>query len=81
MLPTSFFSRHGVQHPLGAGFSGAQDHLPQLLDEQTALSAVARVPASVMREVFLNGTPDEVVDQAAESAVPFTKVLSGLKKL
>jgi phthiodiolone/phenolphthiodiolone dimycocerosates ketoreductase len=61
-----FFSRHRVQHPLGAGFSGAQDHLPQLLDEQTALSAVAKVPASVMREVFLNGTPEEVLDQAAE---------------
>jgi len=61
-----FFSRHGAQHPLGKGFSGAQDHLPQLLDEQTTLSAVANVPASVMREMFLNGTPDEVIDQAAE---------------
>jgi phthiodiolone/phenolphthiodiolone dimycocerosates ketoreductase len=61
-----FFARHGVEHPLGAGFSGAQDILPQLLDEQTVLSAAARVPLSVMREVVLNGTPDEVVAQAAE---------------
>jgi phthiodiolone/phenolphthiodiolone dimycocerosates ketoreductase len=61
-----FFAGHGVEHPLGAGFSGAQDILPQLLDEQTVLSAAARVPLSLMREVCLNGTPDEVVAQAAE---------------
>jgi phthiodiolone/phenolphthiodiolone dimycocerosates ketoreductase len=61
-----FFARHGVEHPLGAGFSGAQDILPQLLDERTVLSAAARVPLSLMREVCLNGTPDEVVAQAAE---------------
>ena len=61
-----FFARHGVEHPLGAGFTGAQDILPQLLDEQTVLSAAARVPLSLMREVCLNGTPDEVLAQAAE---------------
>ena len=27
---------------------------------------MANVSASVMREMFLNGTPDEVIDQAAE---------------
>jgi phthiodiolone/phenolphthiodiolone dimycocerosates ketoreductase len=102
-----FFSRHGATHPLGAGFSGAQDHLPQVLDEQTVLSHVAQVPQSLMRELFLTGTPDEVLEQAANwrdggvryivvinqgmvqrtlrkglaSAVPFTKVIGGLKKV
>ena len=61
-----FFARHGVQHPLGAGFAGAQDLLPHDMDEQTALSYAAQVPTSVMREYLLNGTPDEVLDQAAE---------------
>jgi phthiodiolone/phenolphthiodiolone dimycocerosates ketoreductase len=60
------WGRHGIQHPLGAGFSGAQDILPHDMDEQTALAHVAKVPPSLMREIVLNGTPDEVVEQAAE---------------
>jgi phthiodiolone/phenolphthiodiolone dimycocerosates ketoreductase len=60
------FVRHGAQHPLGTGFAGAQDLLPHDMDEQTALSHVADVPSSLMREILLNGTPDEVVEQAAQ---------------
>jgi phthiodiolone/phenolphthiodiolone dimycocerosates ketoreductase len=61
-----FFARHGAQHPLGAGFSGAQDLLPHDMDEQTALSHLAKVPPSLMREYVLNGTPDEIIEQAAQ---------------
>ena len=60
------FARHGAQHPLGAGFAGAQDLLPHDIDEQTALSHVADVPSSLVREFLLNGTPDEVIEQAAQ---------------
>lgn len=60
------FARHGAQHPLGAGFSGAQDLLPHDMDEQTALSHVAEIPPGVVRECLLNGTPDEVIEQAAQ---------------
>ena len=60
------FARHGAQHPLGAGFAGAQDLLPYDMDEQTALSHAAKVPSSVMREIWLTGTPDEVIEQAAQ---------------
>jgi phthiodiolone/phenolphthiodiolone dimycocerosates ketoreductase len=60
------FTRHGAQHPLGAGFAGAQDLVPHGMDEQTALSHAAAVPPSVLREMLLNGTPDEVIDQAAQ---------------
>jgi phthiodiolone/phenolphthiodiolone dimycocerosates ketoreductase len=59
------FARHGAQHPLGAGFSGAQDLVPHDFDEQTALSYAADVPSTLVREIFLNGTPDEVIEQAA----------------
>ena len=59
------FARHGAQHPLGAGFAGAQDLLPHDIDEQTALSYIAQIPHS-MRDLMLNGTPEEVIDQAAE---------------
>ena len=60
------FARHGGQHPLGAGFSGAQDILPQHIDEQTALSYVEQIPPTLLREVLLNGTPDEIIGQAAQ---------------
>jgi phthiodiolone/phenolphthiodiolone dimycocerosates ketoreductase len=60
------FVRHGAQHPLGAGFAGAQDLVPHDMDEQTALSHVTTVPSSLMREMLLNGTPDEVIEQAAQ---------------
>lgn len=60
------FGRHGARHPLGEGFSGSPDLVPHAFDEQTALSYGAQVPKGVMREVFLSGTPDEVIDQAAQ---------------
>ena len=60
------FARHGARHPLGAGFSGAQDLLPHDMDEQTALSHVADIPSSLVREILLNGTPDQVIEQAAQ---------------
>jgi phthiodiolone/phenolphthiodiolone dimycocerosates ketoreductase len=43
-----------------------QDLVPQTIDEQTILSYAGRVPASLMRELLFNGTPDEVIDQMAE---------------
>jgi phthiodiolone/phenolphthiodiolone dimycocerosates ketoreductase len=60
------FARHGARHPLGAGFSGAQDLLPHDMDEQTALSHVAKIPSGAVREFLLNGTPDEVIERAAQ---------------
>ncbi|MBF4996629.1 LLM class flavin-dependent oxidoreductase [Nocardia sp. BSTN01] len=59
------FNRHGVEHPLGVNFAGAQDHLPYALDEQAALACASQVPPSLMREIVLNGTPDEIIEQAA----------------
>jgi phthiodiolone/phenolphthiodiolone dimycocerosates ketoreductase len=64
--PAEAWARHGVAHPLGADFSGVQDLVPQTIDKQTALSYAAKVPASLMKEVTFNGTPNEVIDQVAE---------------
>ena len=63
--PAEFWVRHGVPHPLGADFSGMQDLIPQTMDERTVLSYTAQVPMSLLKEAFLTGTPDEVIDQAA----------------
>ncbi len=66
-IPAEMWARHGMHHPLvDDNFSGGQDLVPQTLDEQTVLSYVKDVPASLLEEGFLAGTPDEVIDQAAE---------------
>jgi len=69
-FPGEAWTRHGVEHPMGTDFTGVQDLIPQLIDEQTALSYSAKVPRSLVEELFAVGTPDEVVDQiAARQAV------------
>jgi phthiodiolone/phenolphthiodiolone dimycocerosates ketoreductase len=65
LLPGSEWAEHGVRHPMGDDFTGFQDILPQLLDEATALSHIAAVPPSLMRQCLLSGTPDEILDQLA----------------
>jgi phthiodiolone/phenolphthiodiolone dimycocerosates ketoreductase len=64
-VSAEFWARHGVQHPLGADFSGMQDLIPQTMDERTVLSYTAQVPVSLLKEAFLTGTPDDVIEQAA----------------
>jgi phthiodiolone/phenolphthiodiolone dimycocerosates ketoreductase len=59
------WARHGVEHPMGADFTGLQDIAPQTIDEQTALRYTARVPPSLVREMYVAGKPDEVIDQIA----------------
>ncbi|MFD3591636.1 LLM class flavin-dependent oxidoreductase [Nocardia sp. NPDC058640] len=60
------WARHGVDHPLGPTFTGAQDILPQTIDEPTALAYAELVPDSLLRDWLVVGTPDEVLDQIAE---------------
>ena len=65
-IPAEMWASHGVQHPLGDDFAGGQDLVPQTFDERTALSYVKDVPASLLKEALLTGTPADVIDQAAE---------------
>jgi phthiodiolone/phenolphthiodiolone dimycocerosates ketoreductase len=65
-IPAEMWASHGVQHPLGDDFAGGQDLVPQTLDKQTVLSYVKDVPVSLLKDGLLAGTPDEVIDQAAE---------------
>jgi phthiodiolone/phenolphthiodiolone dimycocerosates ketoreductase len=65
-IPAEMWASHGVQHPLGDDFSGGQDLVPQTLDEHTVLSYIKDVPLSLLKDAFLTGTPDDVIDQAAE---------------
>jgi phthiodiolone/phenolphthiodiolone dimycocerosates ketoreductase len=101
------WARHGAEHPMGPDFTGAQDIQPQTLDEKTALEYTAKVPRSVLDEMYLTGTPPQVIEKVAEwrdhglryvvvanssgaqrslrkgmaSAMPFGKIVRGLRKL
>jgi phthiodiolone/phenolphthiodiolone dimycocerosates ketoreductase len=66
VAPGEAWARHGVQHPLGADFSGMHDFIPQTIDEQTVLSYTAKVPAALLKEQVFSGTPADVIDQVAE---------------
>ena len=66
LAPAHVWSRHGVQHPLGSNFSGLQDLVPHAMDAETVLSAVTNVPPSLLRDMCLIGTPEDVIDQVAE---------------
>jgi phthiodiolone/phenolphthiodiolone dimycocerosates ketoreductase len=66
IIPGQMWADHGVQHPLGHDFAGAQDLVPQTLDEQTVLSYIKTVPVPLLKDALLAGTPDEVIDQAAQ---------------
>jgi phthiodiolone/phenolphthiodiolone dimycocerosates ketoreductase len=65
IIPDSAWAEHGVRHPLGEGFGGFQDILPQGFDEQTALDYAAAAPISLLKQYLLSGTVDEVIDQIA----------------
>lgn len=65
LVPDSEWAKHGARHPMGTGFTGFQDILPQLLDEPTVLSHVAAAPPPLIRQCMLCGTPAEVLDQLA----------------
>jgi phthiodiolone/phenolphthiodiolone dimycocerosates ketoreductase len=64
-IPGEMWMAHAAEHPLGRKFAGAQDLLPQTIDERTALSYAAQVPVSLIKEFFLTGTPRDIIDQAA----------------
>lgn len=64
--PAATWARHGLSHPLGDDFAGAQDIIPQLLDHRRVLTLTADVPASLLRECVLAGTPHDVIGQLAE---------------
>lgn len=66
ILPAKMWADHGMQHPLGHDFAGAQDLIPQTLDEQAVISYTKEIPASLLKDALLTGTPEEVIDQAAE---------------
>ncbi|MFV8053029.1 LLM class flavin-dependent oxidoreductase [Mycobacterium sp. 48b] len=63
--PAEFYGHHGAEHPMGAGYAGMQDHVAFTMDEATITEKAAQVPREVVENMILNGTPADVLDQAA----------------
>lgn len=64
--PAELWKRHGVSHPLGDDFTGSQDIIPQVFDEESVLRYTADVPLSLLKDACLQGTHDEIVEQLAD---------------
>ena len=64
--PGELWKRHGVTHPLGENFTGSQDIIPQVFDEESVLKYTANVPLSLVKDACLQGTHDEILDQLAD---------------
>ena len=54
------FAVHGAEHPLGAGVFGLTSFLPTTLGREDALRLARAVPAEVVRDTVIHGTPDDV---------------------
>jgi phthiodiolone/phenolphthiodiolone dimycocerosates ketoreductase len=64
--PAEFFAHHGAKHPMGDGYAGMQDHVAFTMDENSIREKAEQVPRSVVSGMVLNGTVDDILEQAAE---------------
>jgi phthiodiolone/phenolphthiodiolone dimycocerosates ketoreductase len=55
------WQRQGLTHPLGAGFRGMVDFVPQHYDRDTMYDLIDAVPPEVMAREALWGTPETIV--------------------
>lgn len=66
----SDWRRAGRKHPLGEGFEGLRDYVPEWYSREELEEAVAQYDPEVFHDVVAHGTPDEVV----RSVEPFIDV-------
>ena len=65
-LPAEVWARHGASHPLGEDFTGtARHHSANARRSDRAVVCVRRAGVAAAGDLLV-GTPDEVIDQAAE---------------
>lgn len=60
LAPAEAWQAFGLVHPLGPGFRGYVDILPETYDRQTVEAAIAAVPRAML-EGFVWGTPEQVL--------------------
>ena len=64
--PAEAFARHGHEHPLGSGAFGLTTFLPNRYSRAEALALAEAVPAAVVRESVILGTPDDIAARIRE---------------
>lgn len=57
------FARSGLEHPLGPGFAGLRDYIPEWVPATTLRDAANDLPADAARHFVAFGTPAEIVAQ------------------
>jgi phthiodiolone/phenolphthiodiolone dimycocerosates ketoreductase len=60
LAPAETFKAHGVEHPLGAGFKGYADILPEEMEKDALLSAIDGVPDDFAEATLIWGSPSTV---------------------
>jgi phthiodiolone/phenolphthiodiolone dimycocerosates ketoreductase len=60
LAPSEVWSARGAEHPLGDGFGGLVDFVPQRYSRREIDAAIDRVPIDLVAQSVLWGTPDSV---------------------
>ncbi|MEW6582677.1 MAG: LLM class flavin-dependent oxidoreductase [Actinomycetota bacterium] len=66
--PAEAFAAHGADHPLGDGAFGLTTFMPLRYGRQEALRLADGVPAAVVRDTVIHGTPDQVAERLGRFA-------------
>lgn len=57
------FKIYGLHHPLGENFAGYRDFIPSRCSREMILNALEKVPIKMLEDIFLLGTPDDIINQ------------------
>jgi phthiodiolone/phenolphthiodiolone dimycocerosates ketoreductase len=57
------FKPYGLSHPLGENIDGTLEFIPTHYDREPLLQILDSIPNKMCHDFYLNGTPDEVIDQ------------------
>ena len=60
------FKLYGTNHPFGEKFDGYRDFIPSRCKKEFVLDAIDKVPLKMLEDIFLLGTPDEIISQIEE---------------
>ena len=61
LAPSEIYEEDGYEHPLGRGFYGLRDYIPNRLSRDEALAALRKVPREVCEKAVMFGSPDQIV--------------------
>jgi phthiodiolone/phenolphthiodiolone dimycocerosates ketoreductase len=57
------FKPYGLSHPLGENMDGTLEFIPTHYNKESILQLLEKIPTKMCHDFYLNGSPDEVIDQ------------------